>query len=653
MAPEQASPADSKIVRAAIHPAIGIARVGDSEDEFFLAPEVDSPPPLESLKDATGALKRQAALFRVYGYNAAGAVVAELTGANADIAWTAHVANTKAAWFQFQIALDIPEAENPKLEKTERRNQQISGVDRDGLEIDPGPRSITGKSQSGPQYQFDSGEFMATKVYLGELRTDPVGRLLFLGGRGVSASYDGSPVTTFANNDKWHDDVSDGPVTAEVTIEGDPIPVDPAWVVVAPPNYAPDLKGLRTMYDLLYDANVQAKLLPFPASVSFKQHIYPLLRRFTELQWVNQGIATKFGWGGREHFLDPGYLKRLASPAAENEELRRQIWSTFRSWERDGQSPVPWPPIYGDSMSLPPISPRQHVTLTQTQMELLEKWVEGNFQSDLDLDAEPVDAIEAVPLADQPATLDRASLDFCLADAFHPGCEMTWPVRHLTMYMAPFRLLQREGEEPEITASVLTPALVEASGGPLYGQTPGSISRWMAVPWQTDTASCLYGYRTGIEPPYDPFLPTFWPARVPNQVLTQENYEVVMDESQPLSKRQEAFEERASWLRQLGKTHPEAREKMVTEFGKLGVVEAKPGPSDDKFPATVFVESEDGFEGEVDPRTNLFVLHVPEARDPEVAEQAIADAVDAAPVPNDEVLAGYFPKVDVFGDGAS
>jgi hypothetical protein len=649
MATEQASPADSKIVRAAIHPSIGVARIGDSAEEFFLAPEVDDPPPITSLKDAAGALKRQAAFFRVYGYNAAGQVVAELTGANADVAWTVHVANKKAAWYQFQIALDIPEAEEAGAVPSQRRNQQISGDERGDLVIDPGPRSISGKSQSGSQYQFDSGLFKGTQVYLGELRTDPVGRLLFLGGRGVSASYDGSPVTTFANNDKWHDDVSDGPVTAEVTIGGESIPVDPAWVVVAPPNYAPNLKGLRTMYDLLFDVYVQAGWLQPPSTVSFKQHVLPLLRRLAELQWVNQGFATKFGFGGREHFLDPGYLKRLASPAKQYEELRQQIWNAFRSWKRDGESPIPWPSIYGDAMSIPPISPRQHMTLTETQMQLLARWAKGEFASDLEQGHEPKGAIEDVPLADQPATLDRAALSFCLADAFHPGCEMTWPVRHLSMYTAPFRFLHREGEEPEISAPVLTPALVEAVDGPLYGQTPGSISRWMAVPWQTDTASCLFAYPMGFDLRYDPFLPTFWPARVPNQVLTQKSYEIVMDESKPPASRQEAFDERAAWLRQLGENHPQAREKMITEFGKLGVVEARPGPADGMFPSTIYVESEDGFEGDVNPRRNLYVLHVPEARDPEVAEEAIAQAVEAAPHPDEEVMAGYFPKVDRFG----
>jgi hypothetical protein len=31
---------DTRVVRAAIHPAIGIARVGDSRDEYYFGPEV-------------------------------------------------------------------------------------------------------------------------------------------------------------------------------------------------------------------------------------------------------------------------------------------------------------------------------------------------------------------------------------------------------------------------------------------------------------------------------------------------------------------------------------------------------------------------------------------------------------------------------------
>src|ERR1700754_1082270 len=71
---QPAAGADQKIVRAAIHPAIGIARIGDSKSEFFIGPEVVNPPfeKPEYYRDATGALKRQAARFRIYGFNAEG-----------------------------------------------------------------------------------------------------------------------------------------------------------------------------------------------------------------------------------------------------------------------------------------------------------------------------------------------------------------------------------------------------------------------------------------------------------------------------------------------------------------------------------------------------------------------------------------------------
>lgn len=41
----ESEPQDTAIVRAAIHPSIGIARVGNSEDEFYIGPEVLEPPP--------------------------------------------------------------------------------------------------------------------------------------------------------------------------------------------------------------------------------------------------------------------------------------------------------------------------------------------------------------------------------------------------------------------------------------------------------------------------------------------------------------------------------------------------------------------------------------------------------------------------------
>src|ERR671913_1152982 len=84
----------SEIDRIVIHPAIGIARVGNSPDEWFLGPEVAGPhlAPADGFKDAAGRIKRQAARFRLYGLDRDGQVIAEVTAAHADIQWHVHLA---------------------------------------------------------------------------------------------------------------------------------------------------------------------------------------------------------------------------------------------------------------------------------------------------------------------------------------------------------------------------------------------------------------------------------------------------------------------------------------------------------------------------------------------------------------------------------
>ena len=578
----------TRIVKAAIHPAIGIARVGNSEEEYYLGPEVPDPLPAPSgsYRDGDGKLKREAARFRVYGLNAAGQAVAELNASNATVTWTVHLANRKASWYEFQIALDIPEAGDapPSL----LRNSSVS--DRSSLTIDPGPRTITGPDVCGPEHAFDSGRFVGKPVYLGELRTDDEGRLVVLGGRGVSASSTGARAVTFANNEDWHDDVSDGPVTATVELEGRELVVDPAWVVVAPPNYAPAQKSVRTLWDLLTDVFITAGTIPTPKRPSFDRDIRPLFERMAALQWVNAGFAAAFGWGAPNDLGSPEWLARLAPGDPAGDELRRTIANQFRDPDSVGASnAVPWPWVYGDAMNIPPVdSPRQNSTVSPTQLRFLGQWATGDCLDDYDPDREPPRTIDDVPVADQPATLDRAALDFCLADAFHPGCEMTWPVRTATMYMAPYRIAHRDPNwiEPNFGAE-LNANVLSLPEGPLAAQAPGGITRWMAVPWQTDTASCRSGYVRR----YDPYVPTFWPARVPNQVLTRHDYDVVMDEDRSLGERLAAFARREAWIRPLGTNYTDQINNLVDDISQMGVVETRPGPTDDpSFPSVFEVE---------------------------------------------------------------
>lgn len=583
--PAQTLPSDTTVVKAAIYPPIGIARVGNSPDAFYFAPEVPEPRPQAPgfYRDASGALKREAARFRLYGLNAAGQAVVELTADNAELEWAATLANTKAAWYQFQIALDIPEAATAPLSFL--RNMALA--DRAPLSIQPGARSIAGRDQQGADYAFANGRFMGKEVYLGELRTDAQGRLIVLGGHGKAASYNGAAAITFANNEGWHDDVADGPVTARVRYLGQELPVDPAWVVVAPPNYAPQQKSVRTMWDLMRDLFVAEGSLAAPARPSFQDDIRPIFERLSRLQWVNAGFAAAFGWGGSTPFSQAEWMAKLASPSADTREWRLTLFNQFRQFKRDAWAPSPWPWLYGDAMAVPPAdTPRQNVALSDLQLRFLRQWAEGDFEADYDPAAPTPGDLDAVPLVEQPDTLTRAAMEFCLADAFHPGCEMTWPMRQASMYLAPFRLAHQPAGwvEPDY-GGVLTPDNI---AGPCSAQAPGGITRWMAVPWQTDTASCRSGYQKS----YDPYLPTFWPARVPNQVMSQQAYETVMNESLPAEERLRAFARRAAWIRPLGNiSYQEQINNMIADIAQMGIVEVREGPRDGAgFPALLEVE---------------------------------------------------------------
>jgi hypothetical protein len=585
---------DTHIVRASIHPAIGITRVGNSAVDFYIGPQLIDPPPrpVGFYRDATGALKREAAQFRIYGYNAVGEAVGELTSDQADIVWTAHVANRKAAWYQWRIAMDIPEAADTVLP---RRNVKVTA--RDTLVIDPGPQSISGRDATPVTCV---GQFTGVPVKLGELRTDAGGHLLFLGGHGVSASPTGAPIfiegddNSFINADGWYDDTCDGPISATVTIEKRAIPVESAWVVSAPPNYAPQLKAERTLYDVLFDLFVQAGWMQPPATISFARDVHPILQRLSGLQWVNQGFATQFGHNGRFDFEDLTLIERLSMlPRAgaydANAELRRQVFNSFRPPEPSDGNQLPWPWLYGDAMEVPAgKSPRQNATISQTQYDILQRWTNGDFVADGECEPPPA-RIEDVPLEEQPAMLDRAALEFCLADAFHPGCELTWPMRHQTMYRAPFRIRMRRPDETEPDyGATLNQAQILSRRGPLYAQGPGDVSRWMGLPWQADTAFCRSGYDTQ----YDPFAPTFWPAHVPNQVLSAADYAVVVDPHQPIARRIEAFTSRTNWNKPLHGSTAQQMEQMVRVFGSMGLMEVHPGVAGDPtFPARMMVAS--------------------------------------------------------------
>lgn len=624
------------IVRCVIYPGLGIARVGNApgESDYFIGPEApgEQPQPPGGFKDAEGRIKRQAARFRVYGLDAEGNVVKEITADDGEVRWRVHVANRKAAWYQFNNAMDLGAFSQSSLP----RNASTVGEDRRQLVIDPGPRSISGRDAA--PVRFDTGTFQGQPMPLGELRTDEKGRLIFLGGYGKA--WGAAPVTTFANNDGWSDDISDGPVRATVCLNGQQFEAEPAMVAVAPPNYGQGIYAVVTMYDLLRDQFGREGQLPLPALPSFTRDIFPILDRLSAHQWVNQGFYVLFGQNSPSDFSAPENVARLSDRSEKHRPLREAVFRWFRDPERprgSKQEPEKLPPFYGDTFGDFTGDFDCDLSVTKTQYRFLRQWASGEFEADWGHVAPPPKHLGDYPVAEQPHALDKAAMEDCLGGPFHPGCEITWIVRVAHLWKGPFRpnVLPEDAPVRDDFGPVLDPAHALAADGPLAQSGPGTLTRWMAVPWHTDTSSCLSGYDASTYLP----SPTFWAARVPNQVLSEDAYQRLMQDGLPLGQRLKHFDYRMFWLRDLGSSYQQRINAMVKEWSDLGIVEARPGPVDHAhahLPGRIWVEtgrSQKFSEGDWTWKQVLIAEHAEAPSVPHAAHKALAATRDSTPTP--------------------
>ena len=118
-------------------------------------------------------------------------------------------------------------------------------------------------------------------------------------------------------------------------------------------------------------------------------------------------------------------------------------------------------------------------------------------------------------------------------------------------------------------------------------QIPGSLTRWLAVPWQSDTASCLAGYTDR----FGRFAPTLWPARVPNHVIVESAYNLIKDPKTDPATRREAFTRREFWQPNTsGIAFGEHVAKIVANPADFGLVVASPGPGTGDVPQRIHVE---------------------------------------------------------------
>jgi hypothetical protein len=504
-----------------IHPSIGVARVGDS-DEFYLAPETPGGLPIlpdgrlfepRDFRDAERRLRRQAARFRVFRYDDAhpgGVEVEAGQGGVARVEWTVHLANKKAIWYQFFVNSGeqgygpdhLPR--NPDVTDPERRRAMI---------IDPGPRTLTGPGQSARFSRHDNphgypmtfppaGLEPFSIDTLGGMATDARGRLSVLGGHGRSGSSRKPPVIVdYANNDRWWDDTADGPVTAVLVLDdGSRVEVEgSAWVLVAPPKYAPQIENLVTLWDTVYDTSVRHlglrpdvyrdSLWNRDYEVSFEREVLPILRRACRYHWV---VAIP----PHPHELA---LDKLGDPNPDYARLRAYYLQVVRPPSAPNQLTSPetgypqMPFLAGDNAFEPGPLASKYLTVTDTQYFLLAQWAAGKFR---------VRGDAPEPAA---AALDRAALENCVGGAFSPGIEMTWISRNPLVYEAPFRLHRKRRVEPPLS---LGESLAE-------GLEPGDAAKYMALPWQADFNEC------SSQPVGDRWL-WWWPAQRPLFVYLDE-----------------------------------------------------------------------------------------------------------------------------------
>lgn len=590
-----------------IHPAIGIVRVGDAPT-FFIGPETPGLRPTGELpgtkvppyKDG-GRIKPQAARFRIFEYvvrNGRYEVSRELSLADKDVTklvWTVHLANRKASFFNFE-GLVGTERPHPR---GNRRNDSV--LNRRSLEIDPRPRSITANRATPPApVEFRKGKSAnpASELWptpapapaietLGTLMTDADGRLIVLGGKGIAARQPGSSdIDNYANNDGWFDDVSDGPVTAQLQVKGKSVKVEPAWVLCGPPDFAPHIHNVVSLYDLLFD--VAARHLALPANWAkyrsggalaglaainaefraagkpeltsykpdFASEVYPLLAAVAAVSFV---FAPAVG----KHTALVNWAD-VASPDPKHLATRQALFTFVRSPDTPSTDSFPYmPKLLGDEPAPLPLGivhPRVRLTVTPTQYAVLKQWAAGKF-------VPPAHAPPLPPSAPAitPDGLDRAALEACVGGAFFPGIEVGWQIRDEKLFAEPFRI------KPAARSNYM--------GDPATQIKAGHFSRQMALPWQADFLECKSEHdQTSVFPGMDPW--GWWPAQRPDGVFASEADYTSMPRKPPVQwHRSTANRATKPWVtgfRGVDTTIPSYQE-MLDNWRKFGfVLEVKP-----------------------------------------------------------------------------
>jgi L-lysine epsilon oxidase-like protein len=335
--------------------------------------------------------------------------------------------------------------------------------------------------------------------------------LIVIGGMGQSDFDPGlgrETIQHFANNDGWFDDMSDGPVDAELTIDGAKQQVAGAWVVVGPPDFVPPIHSYRTMYDSLVDVVVREMDIPADDglfagplahiaamnddwkrnqtikdfSPSFTRDIAPILSAIARLERVHQHqMGPRARFHGSIGALNFNALGGPGSLQANRDAVFERVRDPNTLPTQQIQ-PSQMPSAYGDYFEAAngrgdQNDPAYLHSVSKLQYALLRAWQKGDFVEDWE-------QVPASPPAITPVGLDRAALENMSGGAFYPGMEASWLFAKKGVWEKPFRLARNRtvGTIP-VPGEGRRDVIVEA----------GAFSQQMALPWQADFLDCSAG----------------------------------------------------------------------------------------------------------------------------------------------------------------
>ena len=328
--------------RFKVFPPIGIGRVGGS-DSFFLGPETETSMGIEiddngheneivNFKDSNGLIKRQAARFQIFELDDTTGTYKPIVGNKPSVQWRVQLANKKASVLRpnGRPPKEVPSLPLQMIPNTE--NLSIVSEIAELLSSDNTNRDLTGK-------------YKDRDVYLGTIKNDPDGNLIVIGGKGVSNGPYNSNMDFYFNKD-WYDDISDGFIQAYVKLnDGSEIEADGAWIIISPPDFAPNIKSVVTLYDIMQNMEVENGRIVLNR-FEFFQDILPMIERFKAHKWVENGD------------FDINYnIDQLVNNSYENFSVRSEVFQKVLT-----------------------IQNLQKFKLTDLQLEILNSYMYGDYE---------------------------------------------------------------------------------------------------------------------------------------------------------------------------------------------------------------------------------------------------------------------------------